>query len=427
MTGRPAPFPAGTRVLHVGPHKTGTTTVQAAFHQNREAAAAQGVVYPGKGPHPMLGAMAAATGTPLAGRTLAEGEAQWARIVAEVAAAGEATTVVSSEFLCEATPDRIGPLVQDMGADRIQVVITLRPLVRILASQWQQYMQNGAALRPADCGPYEAWLHDLLDDPESSTVTPSFWRRHTHDRLVRTWVEAVGADRVSVVVVDERDRRGVLDAFEALTSLTPGTLEPRELTANRSLTLSEVEMLRAFNERYREHGWKVADHTRLVRFGSLRHLQQRTPLPEEPKVLTPQWAVDRVCELGAAMAEGIAATGVRVVGDLSLLGDPSVARGVGANPDVVPVPVEVAARHVAGLVTRLDELRPDRGPAMGEIGAAVRADKRARSTPAQSAAWQREADDLRAQLGATLRADELSRPQLARVLAGRVRRRLLGR
>lgn len=421
-----AAFAPGTVLLHIGPHKTGTTTVQAAFHQNRAAAAGQGVLYPGRTGHPMIGAMAAATGKALATNTLEGGRAQWQGILDEVHAAPGSRAVVSSEFLSEAPADRIAGIVDGLGRDRVQVVITLRPLVRILASQWQQYMQNRPALNYSDELDYDGWLHQMLDEPGASAFTPSFWQRHAHDRLVETWVREVGADRVTVVTVDERDRRGLLDAFEALTGLEAGTLEPRQLTANRSLTLPEVEMLRAFNTGYLAHGWELADYTRLMRFGALRHLQERTPAPGEPKLLTPNWAVERSAELGRDAAARIADLGVRVVGDLGLLGDVGVAKGVGTNPVRVTVPHEVTARTVAGLVAEFDRLPVDGGPVTGALGDRVRAWKRAHPHPARVADLRRREAELTDELSRTIHASTASRRQVLRVLLGRLKRGLLG-
>ena len=53
----------GTRLLHIGPHKTGTTAVQGALHLARERLAARGVVYPGRGRQP-LWPILAVTGQP---------------------------------------------------------------------------------------------------------------------------------------------------------------------------------------------------------------------------------------------------------------------------------------------------------------------------------------------------------------------------
>ncbi len=54
---------AGTRLLHIGPHKTGTTAVQGAFHIGRERLGTEGVFYPGQGRQP-LWPILAITGQP---------------------------------------------------------------------------------------------------------------------------------------------------------------------------------------------------------------------------------------------------------------------------------------------------------------------------------------------------------------------------
>ena len=127
----------------------------------------------------------------------------------------------------------------------------------------------------------------MLNKPDDGTVTPSFWKRHRHDRLIQRWADAVGLDNLTVIVVDESDRRMLVRTFEQLLGLTDGTLEPRDPGANRSLTYAEVELLRAFNRSFLDHGWSHADYTKLVRFGAARHLQERRPGPDEARVLTP--------------------------------------------------------------------------------------------------------------------------------------------
>ncbi|GEA79826.1 hypothetical protein [Cellulomonas uda] len=41
------PLPEGTRLVHIGAHKTGTSSVQGAFHDQRAELQAAGVQYPG--------------------------------------------------------------------------------------------------------------------------------------------------------------------------------------------------------------------------------------------------------------------------------------------------------------------------------------------------------------------------------------------
>jgi hypothetical protein len=367
MTSDVAPLPAGTRLLHIGPHKTGTTTLQAAFHQSRDALEAQGVHYAGKRAHSMVAAMAASVDKGLP--TLAAAPVdRWQELLAEIHASTADQVVVSSEFYADASPNRVAAIIDDLGRDRVHVVVTLRSLHRILPSQWQQYMQNRMIISYAD------WLEEMLLKTDTTEMTPSFWRRHRHDRLIRRWADEVGPERLTVVVVDERDKTMLTSAFERLMSVEPGTLRSKE-TANRSLTFTEVETLREFNKHWRERGWSEADYTRLVRFGAARHLQERRPGPDEERLLTPPWAVERALDVQREMVAEIGQLGVRIIGDLESLADPALVKDVGVNAPVQAVSADVAARLAAGLVKAVTDV-PRKEAAdnrvVGELEAAAR-------------------------------------------------------
>ncbi len=364
------PFPAGTRVLHIGPHKTGTTTLQASFHASREGLAAQGVHYAGPTANPMLAAMAAGHDKALPTRAAVSTE-RWDDLVAEVAGRPrDERVVVSSEFFGDAADTRIGPIIEALGGDAVHVVVTLRPLARILPSQWQQYVQN--RLRAA----YEPWLRSVLDPAAEKVLTPTFWRRHRHDELIARWADVVGPDRLTVVVVDERDKTMLTTTFERLLDLTPGTLLSPG-TANRSLTHVEVELLRSLNQLWRTEGWSDADYTRMVRFGAARHLQERRPAPGEERILTPPWAVDRAHEVQREIVARLLATGVRVIGDPATLSDPELSPETGQNTPVTDVPADVVARLAVGLARTVSSAvhreETDASRTLGPIEAAARA------------------------------------------------------
>jgi hypothetical protein len=407
---RPVLLPEGTRLLHIGPHKTGTTTMQAAFHQNRESLTAQGIHYAGNRAHPMSAVMAAASGRVVPSSQPDAGLNRWNKLVEEVRGSDARAVVLSSEFFCEADDTRVRAILDDLGAETTHVVITLRPLIRILGSQWQQYMQNRMVIS------YETWLDAMLNKPDDGTVTPSFWKRHRHDRLVRRWAEAVGVDNLTVIVVDESDRRMLVRTFEQLLGLTDGTLEPRDPGANRSLTYAEVELLRAFNRSFLDHGWSHADYTKLVRFGAARHLQERRPGPGEARVLTPAWAVERGSAIGAEMVENIRASGVRVIGSLDTLADPALAPAVGDNPEHVEIPAEVAARFAAGLVNHLADIPGRAAPpsrSVGGIESIIRT--RHQRLAAEGASYDASPPTA---------VDDASRVELARELGRRIRSRI---
>jgi len=368
MTRPELALPDGSVLLHIGPHKTGTTTVQGAMHASRESLKAYGVHYAGEKAHSMAAAMAASTGHHLPTTTQGTGDDKWRALVEEVRTENARISVLSSEFYSETPPDRIPTLLADLGGDNVHVVITLRPLVRILGSQWQQYMQNRRSLAYDDDLGYAGWLDQILNHADTTDQTPSFWHRHRHDELVQRWVDAIGADRITVVAVDDRDHSGIVNAFAQLLGVEPGTITSPQLGANRSLTWPEIELLVAFNREFLSRDWSATDYTRFVRFGSVRFLQERRPEPGELKLTTPQWAVDRAAELGASMVERIRTTGVGVIGDLDILGDPALAKDVGDLPADVAVPADVVARLAAGLVKIAAETPARKAPADRRIG-----------------------------------------------------------
>jgi hypothetical protein len=308
------PLPTGTRLLHIGPHKTGTTAIQGALFAAKDEMARHGVAWPATTRHPMESVLAACARTGMMGDT-APTERHWERLLEQVRGTGGRTSVISSEFFADAPDDEaIERIVEQLGGDRVHVLVTLRPLARIMPSQWQQYVQNGLRMG------YEDWLQHLLRKPPYEKPNPSFWRRHRHDRLVERWARVVGPERVTVVVVDDRDREGLLRTFEVLLGLPAHLLGPVPDAANRSLTLAETEMLRNLNKEFRANELPEELYSQLVRNGAVMHMKNTcTPGPGDVKICTPQWAVEAAAEIGAEIAERIGGMGVRVLGDMRLL------------------------------------------------------------------------------------------------------------
>lgn len=344
MPAPPAPLPPGSVLLHIGPHKTGTTTLQGAFHTNRESLAAHGVHYAGRDRQPMLAALA------MSGRPGRRGDDEptqehWQALVEEVSAAECPRVVVSSEFFADVSDDVAADVVRELGGSRVHVVVTLRSLARIMPSQWQQYVQNGVRRR------YDEWLERILADPPLEP-RPRFWFRHAHGELVERWAAAVGADNVTAIVLDESDRGMLLRTFETLLDLPVDTLVPEADVVNRSLTAGEVEIVRLLNEEFRQRGWSDDLYGRFVRDGVAKRLiAEHVPGPDEPAITTPAWALERAAAFGARSADQIRASGVRVVGDLDSLSSVAAAQGDDPPlPDDPPVPASAAASAIVGTI-----------------------------------------------------------------------------
>ncbi|WP_409472150.1 hypothetical protein [Streptomyces sp. HC307] len=335
------PLPPGTRLLHIGPHKTDTTSIQGALFAAKDEMARHGVAWPATTRHPMEAVLAACACLGMMG-DIRPTERHWERLLAQVRATGRRTSVISSEFFADAPDDDTARrIVEQLGGDRVHVLVTLRPLARIMPSQWQQYVQNGLRMG------YEDWLEHMLKKPPYDRPNPSFWRRHRHDRLVERWARVVGPERVTVVVVDDRDREGLMRTFEALLGLPARLLRPVPDAANRSLTLAETEMLRNLNKEFRANELPEELYSQLVRNGAVMHMKNTcTPGPGDVKIGTPQWAVEAAAEIGAEMAERIGGTGVRILGDMSLLSAvPKPETRTHAEPRIAP---EAAAQALYG-------------------------------------------------------------------------------
>lgn len=95
------PLPAGTRLLHIGPHKTGTTAIQGALFEAKDALPAHGVEFPAHSRHPMEAALAACARPATMGDAVPT-ERHWKRLIDQVKAARERTAVISSEFFADA-------------------------------------------------------------------------------------------------------------------------------------------------------------------------------------------------------------------------------------------------------------------------------------------------------------------------------------
>jgi hypothetical protein len=335
-------LPEGSRLVHIGPPKTGTTAVQGALHRQRDALLAQGVRYAGQSRH-SLNAVLAVTGRPSFATDAPPPIDHWERLMREVHRAKQQRVVISSEFFADAKPAAVRRIVDDVGRGRMHVVVTLRPLARIIPSQWQQYVQSGMRVS------FDRWLDAMLNKPPG-TLTPTFWQRHRHDRLIGRWADVVGADNLTVVVLDEHRHEMLLRLFERFLGLTDGTLIPEADITNRSMTWPEIETVRAFNVAFRERGLPSSLLHSVMHFGAANYMKLRQPPHDEPRIQTPQWALDRAAAIAREMVDAIAASGVRVIGDLERLTDVPASTMVGANTPDAPIPPEVAASAAIGVL-----------------------------------------------------------------------------
>ncbi len=230
------PLPADGVLLHVGVHKTGTTAIQAALADARPELKKLGVLYPGKRKAQHRSALAVTQRTwgwkDRGGESYDMSHYTWLVEQARKHRAGWRSAASSSASPTPTVARQIG---EDLGLDRVHVVVTLRNLGKLLPSSWQQYLKYGLVAN------YDKWLHNMLDTEAPGNMTPSFWRRNDHASVVGRWVDALGPENVTVVVLEDVDMTAMYRTFAQLLDVPEDLLVSRmNLTSNRSMTAAEA-------------------------------------------------------------------------------------------------------------------------------------------------------------------------------------------
>lgn len=312
------PIPTHGVLLHIGVHKTGTTAIQAALADARVELESHQVRYPGKLQAQHRAALAV-LGRPWGWNARGGGvlDREHFDRLAKRTQSAPGRVVISSEFFCEAPEETAREVIRDLrGKDNrpVHVVVTLRNLGKLLPSSWQQYLKYGLTT------PYDAWLEDVFATPGSSKMTPTFWKRHDHGDVVRRWAAAAGAENMTVLVLEDVPREFVFESFAQLLDIPTDVLTSRmDLTSNRSMTAAEAEVLVRLNKKVKKT-MQWGDYVRLVRRGvALGMVEGREPDAGEPKLFTPQWALDAAQVAGQKSATMIAESGVKVYGNIESL------------------------------------------------------------------------------------------------------------
>jgi hypothetical protein len=342
----PSTLPANGVLVHVGMHKTGTTAIQSVLADLRDQLVDEGISYPGEHESHHLAARALTQGTlgwqisPLA----PPDPAVWDAFAAEVRDT-RTRVVLSSEFFSSANAEQIGQLVQDLGPDRVHILIGVRNLGPVAISSWQQTLKQGRT------STLDRWLQANFARADPSEPPKWFWATFDPSAAIARWSAAAGPERVSVVVVRDGDRALLPNTFERLLGLPTGRLASQQVPrSNRGLTAAEAEAIRQINAQLRgKLEW--GEYDMLVRNGAIRRMvETRSPAPDEPRPQLPDWVLDQVQAEGRRLADQITTSGVRVIGDLADLSAPAPADTATGSDAPPTVPLDAMVQAIVGAV-----------------------------------------------------------------------------
>jgi hypothetical protein len=321
-------------ILHVGFHKSGTTALQESFFAQRKELETKGVLYPSVGwqAHHRI---AWAIGRKRWGWKDRGGKttpnSTWTKMLWRIRLSQANKVVLSSEFLSELPLEKIQILKKQVQGRHVKVLFTLRPLVKLLGSSYQQYLKYGLK------EDYVTWLHSVLDVPGQSKLNPTFWKRHMHGDVVSRWTDVFGKENVSVVIVDEQKPEFLFDSINDYLELPAGFVKAQPTGSNRSLSLEEMTLLLEINKRFpKERSW--SEYLTFIRNGYVRELTDKVPVKTgKDKLPTPAWAIDTGNSLATQSKLKIQGLGVRVYGDIESLDSAKVLEGEPKYPETIDI------------------------------------------------------------------------------------------
>ncbi|MGI8521686.1 MAG: hypothetical protein ACR2K3_00010 [Nocardioides sp.] len=331
---RPAALPPDAVLVHIGPRKTGSTAIQSSFFEVAEQLRSCGVVYPGTNARHHFAVWNLVGWSPKMRND--PPPRAWDDLVREVQAHPDERVVISSEHLSVAGPRAIERLVSDFGAERVHVVLVVRPLDKLLPSQWQERVKS---MQTVD---YESWLGQVLAR-KGGPHARQFWRGHGLRRVLNRWAARVPPERIVAVVNRGGDRRFLHSTFEALLDLEPGTL-PTVATENSSLPWSATELLRRVNHDHAGSGRTPRAYFRIVRRGPLKEMLRAEPTElDELAPGFPASAIEPLRVLSTDRRDTLYKAGVRIVGDPDDLLAPDNLRAWKSAPAAISLDLATAA------------------------------------------------------------------------------------
>jgi hypothetical protein len=230
-------------VIHIGPHKTGSTYLQAAFQALRLQLLERGISYPEQwqGDDKL-------NHHGLAQRLRAIPDDGLAEEFAKLNASDCETILISAEDLSDLRPDEIAKFRSLLGECTTRIVFYCRRWSEILPSGWQELVKHG------DTTTFPEFLSANFLNPSGAHVI-------NYSRTLRRYAECFGISNVSLVsynnIVD--DDGDIFDNFCENFLLWKDPPRPVRGRVNASLSPVEIELIRALNAIEQSHTGQKGD------------------------------------------------------------------------------------------------------------------------------------------------------------------------
>lgn len=307
--------------LHVGAMKTGTTYVQEIMKANRAELSAQGLWFAGDHWGEQVRAAQDLVGMgrhdPDVSR-LAAG--RWDALARRIADRPEPVSVISMEFLGFAGAAQARRAVASLRPAQVHVILTIRDSARVVPALWQTSVTSGETLTWEE---FEAGVRRAaagsgrLSRVKAITDSPARrFREALHvPHILKTWVDAAGADQVHVVTVPRpgSPADALWARFAAVLDLDPAACPHPARDANESLGLASTELVRRVNltlglDSMLDHNKTVKDVLAYRGLAPRRSAEARAALDARTR--------ERMLEWNDTIRSAVVRAGVEVAGSL---------------------------------------------------------------------------------------------------------------
>ncbi|MCD6639503.1 MAG: hypothetical protein LT071_06270, partial [Nocardioides sp.] len=183
--------------LHLGTAKSGTTYLQDLWWRHRDTLRERGLLLPGVALRDHFHAAALVKQMPeIVSRLDPEEMRTWERLLEE-SRAWSGDVLISHEHFSDSPADAAARARAELedAADEVHLVVTVRDLVRVLPSAWQQRVKQGSPQG------FDDFLATARDGGQATT----FWRYQDVPGILQRWVGDLPAEHVHLVVVPGPD------------------------------------------------------------------------------------------------------------------------------------------------------------------------------------------------------------------------------
>ncbi|RUL89307.1 hypothetical protein [Tautonia sociabilis] len=224
-------------LLHIGMHKTGTTSLQTFLASNRAHLAELGILYPGTvGQHCDLPqSVRALHGQPR------KDPACWDEILQEISRSGARLAVISSEDFSLLGPEDVPRVRELLGDEPVDVVVYLRNPFDFIASQYKHRIRHQR---------YPGTFRELVE-------RESFLCNYL--RIVQTWAAVFGRDRVQIRLFDKvKGNPRLYHDFMDLIGLSPECFHGAfPASTNVAPPIETMSRIHALNRLERSRLWRL--------------------------------------------------------------------------------------------------------------------------------------------------------------------------